>query len=189
VTSDGTGLALWLEDRSDAGMYVTGFRFDATTRFASIPTALLVDDASGLAPDRLPGASLKFDPKSGLTLDPSASVFVTDVTFADFDLDLEVVGAAPTVVLRRDDGREIEIGGASCPIAVTAQRTLSVERASSTVTVTMDDRVRQCPPVPTDPTPFEASRFLEADARLSIGLRGTAGGVPSGARNLRIRRR
>jgi hypothetical protein len=188
VTAAGDpGLALWLEERGGE-LAATGYRFDVRTRFDAIPKPLIVQSPSLLSPDRLAGfptSSLRFDPTGGLYLGPGASAFVTDATFADFELAVDVapasggaeVGAA-SVVLREPSGTELEIGGGTCPFAQTPQRTVAVKRRDRRVDVTIDDGpARTCP------------TSLDEGVRVSLGMRGAQGVSLSGARNLQIDRR
>jgi|GEM_PF-948696 len=181
IASGDPGLALWLDDRSEAGMNVTGFRFATRTRFGAVPKPLLVSGTDQLAPDRLAGTagnSIAFDPARGLVLGTGASAFLTDVTFADFELELDVTAAAPTIVLRPERGAELEVGGVSCAFAQNANQTLDVKRRGRRVTVRVDGGPeRTCP------------TELEPGARVSLGLRGSHGAGVSAGRNLRVTRR
>lgn len=176
--SGGPGLALWLEERGAAAAYVAGYRFDTRTRFSAIPSPLLVEGTSGLAPDRaagLPGSSLRFVAERGLELGPGASAFLTDVTFADVTVELDVEGATPDVVLRQEDGRELEVGGAACAFRSADARAIRVERRGTAVTIAIDGgEPRRCP---TD---------LAEAVRVSVGLRGADGIALGWARNLRV---
>jgi len=181
IASGDNGLALWLDDRGEAGMYVRGFRFATRSRFGTVRNPLLVQSTEGLAPDRVagvPGSSIRFVPGRGLELGPGASAFLTDVTFADVNVDLDVVGAAPSVVLRQEDGRELEVGGAACAFAQSATRSLHVERAARRVRVRIDGGdLRTCP------------TELDEGARVAVGLRGGGGTAAGVATNLRVLRR
>ena len=180
IASGDPGLALWLDDRNEAGMNVTGFRFATRTRFGAVPKPLLVSGTEQLAPDRLAGtagSSIFFDPARGLVLGTGASAFLTDVTFADFELQLDVTAAAPTIVLRPDRGPELEVGGVACAFAQAATRSRDVRRRGRRVIVRVDDG-------PERPCPTE----LEANVRVSLGLRGTQGVGVSAGRNLRVTR-
>ncbi|MBX3219870.1 MAG: hypothetical protein KF795_05075 [Labilithrix sp.] len=181
IASGDSGLALWLDDRDDAGFNVTGFRFATRTRFGAVPKPLLVGGTDQLAPDRLagiPGSSIRFEPARGLVLGAGASAFLTDVTFADFELQVDVTAAAPSIVLRSDRGAELEVGGASCAFAQAAKQTLDVRRRGPRVTVSVDGAPeRSCP------------TELETGARVTLGLRGAQGVSVSAARNLRVTRR
>lgn len=179
IASGDSGLALWLSE--EPGMFVRGFRFATRTRFAGVPKPLLADGPGQLAPDRLaglPGSSIRWSQDRGLELGPGASAFLTDVTFADFRVEVDVTSSAPVVVLRQEDGRELDVGGAACAAAQAAARKLVVERTGRRVDVWVDEAARR-----TCPTELDA-----ADVRVSIGLRGGQG-VISGARNLRVTRR
>lgn len=182
ITSGDSGLALWLDDRAEAGMNITGYRFATRTRFAAVPKPLLLAGPDQLAPDRLagfPGSSISFQNDIGLQLGPGASAFLTDVTFADFELEVDVTAAAPSIVLRQPSGAELDVGGASCAFAQAAKEHLLVRRRGKRVLVTIDkDNERECP-----------SQIEDGAARVSLGLRGAQGVGVSGARNLRVTRR
>ena len=187
MASADPGLALWLEAQGN-DLAATGYRFDVRTRFDAIPKPLIVQSPSLLAPDRLAGfpeSSLRFDPSGGLYLGPGASAFVTDATFADFELTVDVapktgtvpVGAA-SIVLREPTGTEIEIGGGTCPFATTPEHTVSLRRRDRHIDVTIDAG-------PTTTCPV----LLDVGVRVSLGMRGAQGVSLSGARNLLIDRR
>lgn len=182
IANGDPGLALWLEDRGQGGLNVSGFRFAAKTPYDTVPKALLVTAPEPFVPDRLTvtpdGPRLRFDAALGLVMTANATAFLPDVTFADFDLDVDVTAAAATIVLRQATGDELEVGGASCAFAQSATRTLSLTRRGATVRVKVDDKDAQsCP------------NELPAGARIAIGLRGSQGVGSSGARSLRITRR
>lgn len=181
IASGDSGLALWLDNRREAGMYVRGYRFDTRSPYGVAPNPMLVANTNGLAPDRLaglPGSSISFTPGRGLELREGASAFVTDLTFADVVIDVDVVGQAAAVVLREQNGRELSVGGPECAIAQTATRSLHIERTKRDVTVSIDGGApRSCP------------TQLDEGARVSVGLRGLGGGSGSVAANLRVVRR
>lgn len=175
-----SGLALWLDDRAEAGLYLSGFRFAARSRFGAVPKPLLVDGPRELAPDRLAGfagSSIAFEAERGLVVGPGASAFLTDVTFADFRLEVDVTAAAPAIVLRQDIGPELEVGGAGCAFGQGARTHLDVVRRGKHVTVTIDRADERTCPVELDPT-----------ARVSLGLRGQQGALVSAAKNLVVTR-
>lgn len=180
IASGDPGLALWL-DADDTAMNVVGFRFATRTPFDAVPQSLLVNGVDRFAPDRIalrPDGSIRFDVATGLALGTGASAFLTDLTFADFDADLDVTSEAPLLVLRPDHGSELEVGGASCALTEGAQRSLHVTRRGQHVSVRVDGGIdRTCP---TD---------LEAGVRVSLGLRGRPGAAVSSGRNLRLSRR
>lgn len=188
IAAGDNGLALWLDDRAEDDdrtvlkdqLYVRGYRFATRSRFGTVRNPLLVDGPFGLAPDRVtgtPGSSINFIDGRGLELGPGASAFVTDVTYADVTVELD--GAlAPSVVLRQENGRELEVGGAACAFLQSATRSLKVTRRGKRVEVSADDgEPRVCP------------TELDPGARVSIGVRGAGGTGTSVARNLRITRR
>ena len=114
---------------------------------------------------------------SGLELGPGASAFVTDVTYADVSVELEGP-FAPSIVLRQDDGRELEVGGATCAFAQSATTSIRVERRGKSVSVIVDGGEARVCPTELDPL-----------ARVAIGVRGPGGTGTTIARNLRINRR
>ena len=175
-----SGLAMWLEDQGPTGMFLVGYRFATHTRFQAVPKPLLVSGPDGLAPDRLAGSatsSIHFEDNKGLVMGPGASAFVTDATFASVSVTVDVVDSPPEVVLRQEDGKEIEVGGAGCGFGQNAKRSIAVERRGAAVTVVVDDGPVQICPATLDPT-----------TRVSIGVRGGTSAESSGARNLRINR-
>ncbi len=175
IANGDPGLALWLDDRADAGLNVTGFRFSTRSRFDVVPKPLLVAGPDGLEPDRL---AIRFDAARGLLLGPGASAFVSDLTFTDFDLELDITASAPMVVVRPERGAEIEVGGGTCAFGQDAARGLVVKRRGAKVLVAADGGAeRPC------------TSTLDPDGRIAIGLRGAQGTGTSSARNLRITRR
>ena len=180
IANGDPGLALWLEDRgSTEGMALTGFRFASRTRFDAVPKPLLVTGPQLFAPDRLAsGTAVRLDPELGLLLGPGASAFLTDVTFADFDVAIDVTAAATAVVLRTESGVELEVGGAACAFAQAATRSLFIGRRGPRVDVRVDDApARECP------------TLLPPSARVAVGLRGSQTVALSGGRNFRLTRR
>lgn len=181
IANGDSGLALWLDDRKEAGMYLRGFRFDTRSAWGVVPNPMLVEGTAGLAPDRLaglPGTSLRFVRGRGLELGQGASAFVTDVTFADVVIDVDVVDQASAVVLRQENGREVSVGGAECAIAQSAKKSLHVERVGRNVGVVIDGG-----------GPTACPTLLDEGARVSVGIRGIDGPSTSVATNLRVVRR
>lgn len=180
IVSGDKGLALWIDDQGAAGAFVAGFRFATRSRFGPAPNPMLVAGPGGLSPDRLPnqaGGAIRFAGQ-GLELGPGASAFVSDLTFADVDVDLDVTFPPPYVVLRGDDAQELEVGGAACAFGQNATRTLSIRRRATQVTVRADDgEARVCP------------TSLDPGVRIAVGLRGASGADPTIGRNLRVIRR
>jgi hypothetical protein len=189
IASGDSGLALWLDDRApdpnedkllEGQLYVRGYRFATRSRFGTVRNPLLVDGPGGLAPDRVvgtPGSSIRFVDGSGLELGPGASAFVTDVTFRNVSVAIDG-GNTPYVVLRQENGRELEVGGAACGFTQSVNKSLQVDRTGKRVVVRIDDgEPRECPTA------------LDETARVSIGVRGAGGTGTSLAKNLRITRR
>jgi hypothetical protein len=177
------GLALWLEEPDSGPVLVSGFRFDVRTQFDNVSQAYLVNSPNGLAPDRIanqPGGAIQFDALTGLSLGPGAAAFLTDVTFGDFALDVEVVGSGPpSIVLRPKASDAFVVGGAACAFTQIATKSLHVERKGKRVRVQADDgELRDCP-----------TELASSEMRVEIGLQGTSGFDASGARDLRVSRR
>ncbi len=172
TASPDPGLLLWLD--SDAS--VTGRRFSIRNAFATDTTTLLAQAGTDLlSPDRAPSlAGMVFDSASGLALPVGASVFVSDARFLDVTVDVDApADGAPHVVLRSDDGREVEVGGVTCPTpAVALPAKLHVERRGATVTYRWGDTAGACPAGPAQ------------GVRVAVGLRGG----PARAKNLRVSR-
>jgi hypothetical protein len=189
IGSGDSGLALWLDDRRDddeslllpdGQLNVRGYRFATRSRYGTVRNPLLVDGPAGLAPDRVvgtPGSSIRFVDGSGLELGPGASAFVTDVTFRNVSVAIDG-GATPYLVLRQENGRELEIGGLACGFTQNVARSLLVDRIGKRVTVRIDDG-----------DPHDCPTELDETARVSIGVRGAGGTGTSLAKNLRITRR
>lgn len=180
IASGDSGLAVWLDESTEA-MTISGFRFAARTRFDALPNPLLVSGTEQLAPDRLagsPGSAIHFEPSRGLVLGPGASAFLTDVTFADFELEVDVTAAAPTIVLREEGGAELEVGGAACAFVEAATQRIVVKRRARRVRVSIDGNTeRECP------------LELTPNTRVALGIRGSQVADVSGAKNLRVARR
>lgn len=173
--SPDSGLALWIA--ADVPK-LNALRFDVRTEYAPLPHPLLVNDAAETAPDRLPAAGVvAFDALSGLLLGPGVSVFVTDRTYADVVIDVDVPTGEPALIVLRDElGTEVEVGGASCPGLVAPTATSAhVARSGSNVAWRI---------------PGGASGACAVgprqDARVSVGLRAPASTARSVVRNLRV---
>jgi hypothetical protein len=171
------GVAVWIA--TDTAQ-LTALRFGVGSQYAPLSGPLLVTDASETAPDRLgSGGVFSFDPLLGLVLAPGASSFVTDRTYADFSLDVDAPTGEPAlVVLREEAGNELEVGGPSCPGAITAGSTMiHLTRTGANVAwKTADGTGGTC------------SNAVGKSARLSIGVRAPATAARSVVRNLRIAR-
>jgi hypothetical protein len=183
LLSPDLGLAAWLSsDNGHASIF--GLRFDARGAYVtdSARGPLLADSTAFMAPDRLVSRAatpIVFDATRGLLLDTGASAFLADATFASFALDVTVTGPAPIVVLRDQDGVELEVGGGTCPIVVPDGTTaLHVERDGATVTVTVGGDA---------PKPCRTT--VAPDGRLAVGLRGGSSGDRSSGKDLRVVRR
>jgi hypothetical protein len=168
IASPEPGLAVWTD-----GTSVHALRFGTRGPYATTP-ATLVPGTSGFAftaPDRLvlEGASgpVTFDAQTGrLTLQPGASAFVTDATYASFTLDAETPGNAPppAIVLRDDAGNETVLDGSVCSFAPGG--TIHLERDGNGVSASAGGGTL----VPCTVAPV-------AGARVSIGVRGEGSSV------------
>jgi hypothetical protein len=180
VVSPDSGLAMWL-DTSNATATVTALRFDTRGTYSTLEGPLLVDDTTNTSPDRLAvSPAIAFDTSHGLTLAPGATTIVTDRTYADVAVDLDLpTGATTLVVLRDESGRESVVGGDTCPLATPAGAASSIHVARTGASVQWSVSSGASGVCPDGVAP---------NARLSVGLRGAAGSAPSVARNLRVTR-
>jgi hypothetical protein len=175
-----TGVALWIA--SDAPL-LTALRFDVSSEYAPLPGPLLATDTAETAPDRLAtGGALSFDPTSGLALAPEASAFVSDRTYADVAVDIDIPTGEPALVVLRDEsGSELEVGGPSCAgllAGITGQvSSMHLTRRGSTVTWSTADGAKGT-----------CANSVGQNARLSIGVRAPASVTRSVVRNLRVTR-
>jgi hypothetical protein len=181
VASPDSGLAFWL-DATDLAL--TGLRFDSQGEYSALPGALLAGDDGETAPDRLPSPGVvTFDPSTGVTLASGASVFVTDRTYADVTIDVDQPTGEPVLVVLRDQtGTELEVGGETCPGALTGSTagqasTLHVQRTGTAVTWNLGGGA-----------PVTCATGIADAARLSIGLRGPENAAEGVAANLIIAR-
>ena len=179
------GLALWLDSSNTSEPRFTALRFDVRGEYSPLGGPLLVSDAGDLSPDHLvTSGAVTFDSAldgGALTLEPGASAFVTDRTYADVRVELDAPTGAPALLVLRDPlGHELEVGGVSCSGAIVSGSplTLVVERRGTNLewTVSGDTPSNACA------TPFTA------DARLSIGVRGAPDLSRGVVRNLRVSR-
>jgi len=169
VAAPEPGFGVWLD-----GTSVRTLRFGARGPYAAASPAspLLATQTSFTAPDRLvlPGAAgatlpIAFDPAAGLSLQPGASVFVTDATYASFTLDAQTPGATPPAIVLRDAaGNETVLDATACPAG--AAGAIHLERSGGSVRVSAGGG-----PL----TPCAAGPA--ASARVSIGVRGQGTGT------------
>ncbi len=176
TASPDPGLAMWLDGLTGA---VTVLRFDTRGTYSPLEGALLVNDPTDTAPDRLAtDGALIFEPALGLTLAAGASAFVTDRTYADVVVDLGAPTAQPPLVVVRDEaGSEIVVGGDGCGDAALAGTTnVHVERHGTQLTWRVASGASG-----------GCQSLLDASARVTIGVRGTSPG-PSVAESLEVTR-
>jgi len=161
------GLAMWLDPTQ---LQLTLLRFDTRNAYSSLVNPLLVTGPDETSPDQLNAVSWDID--TGLTLEPGtpgAAAFVTDRTYADVAISIDV-GPGPAVVALRDTlGNETDLPSAQCGATPPSQGgyTLQVERHGASVTWSTD-------------TGLTGTCDLSAtgDARVSVGVR--AGGTTQG---------
>src|ERR1019366_8720645 len=184
-SSPDRGLALWLDSSNTSEPRFTALRFDVRGEYSPLGGPLLVSDAGDLSPDHLvTSGAVTFDPMlhgGALTLEPGASAFLTDRTYAAVRVELDAPTGAPALLVLRDPlGHELEVGGVSCSGAIVSGSplTLVVERRGTNLewTVSSDTPSKACA------NPFTA------DARLSIGVRGAPDLSRGVVRNLRVSR-
>jgi hypothetical protein len=165
------GLAMWLDPKQ---LQLTLLRFDTTNAYSSLPGPLLVTGTvtgpQETSPDRLTGAV--WDTNMGLTLEPGApgaAAFVTDRTYADVAISVDVAAGPAVVALRDTLGFETDVPGVLCgaPAPSLGGYTLQVERHGASVTwSTSTGLTGTC------------DLLTTGDARVSVGVR--AGGTTQG---------
>jgi hypothetical protein len=169
------GLALWLDDSTNQ---LTLLRFDTRNAYSALQGSLLASGPDDTAPDRLDG--IAWNPGEGLVLSPSsppAMAFVTDRTYADVAVDMDVTTGEPAQIALRDAlGDELDVGGPDCPTP-TATSHVHVERRGAVITWSVDHGQS----APCTSVPFDAT------ARVSVGVRG-GGSTRSVAKNLVVTR-
>jgi hypothetical protein len=170
------GLAMWLDPTQ---LQLTLLRFDTRNAYSSLPGPLLVTGPEETSPDQLNAVSWDID--TGLTLaagTPGAAAFVTDRTYADAAVSVEVGGGPAVVALRDALGVETDVPGETCtPAAPTLSGyTLQVERHGATVTWSVNG-------VPTG----SCAPLQDGDARVSVGVR-AGGAMPGIVTNLIVSR-
>jgi hypothetical protein len=175
------GLAMWLDP--NAGRIVA-LRTDTTNAFSADPEPFVVDDSTGVAPDRFPGSgTVSFIGGTGLTLTYGASAFLTDRTYADVSVRATFApGQAPDVVLRDPAGLEAVVGVTTCCAGIDASMladpVVDVERTGSALTCAVaGGPARPCKGVTVDPV-----------ARVSVGVRGASSASPSIVQKIVVRR-
>lgn len=178
AASPDPGMALWLDTTSTPRL--AALRFDVRGTYSALSGPLLLSDTTDTVPDCLPAQGvLSFDPTAGLTLGPGASAFVSDRTYADVHIEVDTPGQPALVVLRDALGDELEVGGAACPGAIVtgAASTLTVERKGASLTWAVSGEASGT-----------CALGFDADARVSVGVRGAPDLISSVARNLRVTR-
>ncbi|CAN5564250.1 hypothetical protein BH09MYX1_BH09MYX1_21270 [soil metagenome] len=147
------GLLVWLGAKGE----IVGRRFSVRNDYTADPFPYAVSTQAGLAPDRGPiGSLMKFSIDDGLDLRQDTSVFVADLRFRDFTLDVDLKeGDALRLVLRAPES-DFE-----CTLPGSAPASIHVERRGGAVSVRSATTQRDCVAPP-------------ASDRVAIGLRGGA---------------
>jgi hypothetical protein len=170
------GLAMWLDPTQQQ---LTLLRFDTRNAYTSLPGPLLLTGPEETSPDQPTAVSWDID--TGLTLQPGtpgAAAFVTDRTYADVTISVDV-GAGPAVVTLRDTlGVETLVPGVTCPPPTPTGTgyTLQVQRRGASVTWSTDSGLTGT-----------CGDLVNGDARVSVGVR-AGGSVPGVVTNLIVSR-
>lgn len=147
------GLFVWLlRDPQDGHPVLAGFRHGTRTPFAQRVAPLLLGDTEGIALDRTPilsdgpGKDAWRDAATGtvvLTPDAAATLVITDVTYADVRLGLDVrAGAPPVVHLGSSAYGSGACGWPSAP--TTGPLTATLARVGGDVRLTIAGASRSC---------------------------------------------
>ncbi len=170
------GVAMWLDATNDQ---LTLLRFDTRNEYTPLPGPLLVTGPEETSPDQL--NAVTWDINTGLTLQagtPGAAAFVTDRTYADIDVSVDVTPGPAFVVLRDTMGVEVDVPGETCTPAGPpgGPYTLQVQRRGGTVTWGLNGTPQGgCQPL------------VNGDARVSVGVR-AGGSMPGVVTNLIVTR-
>jgi hypothetical protein len=167
------GLALWLGSDS----HVWGLRFDLRNTYSTDPATLpplLYEDTIETAPDRLlPSPDIQFLSEQGLTLQDSASVFVTDATYADVTVGFTAGEGTFRLILRDNDtGLEFEVGqeGSCFEEELPMDTPIRVVRQGANLSAGISGTA------PFTPTSCVIPQWLET-ARIAVGFRGPSSGT------------
>jgi len=161
------GVAMWLDPTQSQ---LTLLRFDTRNAYSSLPGPLLVTGPEETSPDSLNAVVWNID--TGLTLTagtPGAAAFVTDRTYADVAISVDVAAGPAFVALRDALGVEVDVPGETCTPSAPpgGGYTLQVQRQGAAVTWGVNGApAGTCQPL------------ADGDARVSVGVR--AGGTMPG---------
>jgi hypothetical protein len=161
------GLAIWLAKDGS----VVGRRTSVRHAYTTDTLPLLTLSTGLMSPDSSPSAvGMTFDPSGGLSLPPAKSAFLNDARFKDASIDVDATTSSPPiVVLRQEDGTELQIGQ-DCPWpSAQLPATMHVEARGGLITTRIGSTSLAC--------------SARVSGRFAVGLRG-----PAVARNLRISR-
>jgi len=166
------GLAMWLDPMKQQ---LTLLRFDTRNAYTSLPGPLLVTGPEETSPDQ-PNA-VTWDVDTGLTLQqgtPGAAAFVTDRTYADVDIRVDVNQGPAFVALRDTLGVGVDIPGEACTPAGPSGGAyrLQVQRRGASVTWTTSTGLTGT-----------CGDLVNGDARVSVGVR-AGGSMPGVVTNL-----
>lgn len=144
------GLFVWFAaNRNAAGLdppRLIGFRHDTRGPYAPAVTPLLLADQDGVALDRMnPGGFPGLDPDGSVDLDGSGiTLVVTDTTYLDFGVSIDVVTGQPPVLVLGSD----TYGGASCPWPTPirdGRYAVKARRIGDVVTLAIGSKTTTCP--------------------------------------------
>jgi hypothetical protein len=170
------GLAMWLDPKQQQ---LTLLRFDTRNAYTSLPGPLLLTGPEETSPDQ--PTAVTWDINTGLTLQqgtPGAAAFVTDRTYADVDVSVDVNQGQAFVALRDALGVEVDVPGETCTPAGPAAGpyALQVQRRGGSVTWGLNGApAGTCQPL------------VNGDARVSVGVR-AGGSMPGVVTNLIVSR-
>lgn len=112
------GLMMWMTGSATALPQVFGFRHGARNPYDAAVAPLLLTSQDGVALDRMSSTAASGLPGVELA-DGGDTLVVTDTTYADLDLTIEIVEGQPPIVVLFARGDAVEgentYGGESCP--------------------------------------------------------------------------
>ena len=119
-----------------------GYRHGVRGEYTQEVAPLLLTGTDGLALNRLPGDDARRDPQTGdVILDAEeAALVLTDTTYLDFTLDLELADGPAPVVRLGDDA----FGTGRCTWPTGQGRTVTFVRTGSRVELRRDKRKTTC---------------------------------------------
>jgi hypothetical protein len=135
------GLFVWLETGGASGL-LRAFRHGTRNPFSAAVAPLLLSGTVGTSPDRAPGPAIRLDPSplgGAILAEAGASLVVTDTTYADVFVTVDVVGDALPIVRLGEQG----FGSGECPWPASGS-TARLERTGHSVTLRVGEATRVC---------------------------------------------